>query len=161
MKFENEDIKVRLTVIPMEYGADYRPLDSMVYQNLDQEHKGRKIFDLWERMDPRSESWLGVLDDEGAVVVEGTFKTYLHTGSYQDLMKTGMQIGREEPAMKDFFFVYLNSPLEVEEKDLKTKLFLDKTLVNLLKRAKIKAQVRSHCLNLGFSARSEGQLSKF
>ena len=122
MEFKNTNIKVRLRVIPLEYGADCRPLDATIYQQLDQKHQGRKVFDIWERMDPRSESWLGVVDDEGEVVVEGNFKSFLHTGSYQDLMKIGMQIGRQEPAMKDFYFVYLNSPLEVEEKDLKTQI---------------------------------------
>ena len=122
MEFENKSIKVRLRVIPVEYGADCRPLDATIYQRLDQKHQGRKVFDIWERMDPRSESWLGVVDDQGEVVVEGNFKSFLHTGSYQDLMKIGMQIGRQEAAMKDFYFVYLNSPLEVEEKDLKTQI---------------------------------------
>ena len=122
MEYTSEHIKVKLKVVPLEYGENLRPLDPMVYQKLDQEHKGRQTFDIWERMDPRTESWLGLIDDEGEVAVEGDFKTYLHAGSYQELIKVGMQIGREHQHLKDFYFVYLNSPEEVEEKDLKTKI---------------------------------------
>ena len=104
MEYTSEHIKVKLKVIPLEYGEDLRPLDTMVYQKLDQEHKERKVFDMWERMDPRTESWLGVIDDNGEVTVEGDFKTYLHRGSYQELMKIGMQIGREVPASEGFLF---------------------------------------------------------
>ena len=122
MEYTNEHIKIKLKIIPVEYGEDCRPLDPMIYQKLDQKHKGRKVFDIWERMEHKTESWFAVIDDDGEVTVEGDFKTYLHTGSYQDLMKIGMQIGGEHKNLKDFYFVYLNSPEEVEEKDLKTKI---------------------------------------
>ncbi len=122
MEYQEEYIKIRLKTKSIEYGEDCRPADPMVYQDFDKEFKDREVFDIWERLEPGSKSWLGIVDDDGEVAIEGNFKTHIHTGAYDNLMEIGKEIGRGYPNMKDFYFVYLNSPLKVEEKDLKTKI---------------------------------------
>ncbi len=122
MEYQKEHVKVSLKTESIEYGEDCRPADPTVYQKFDQKFKNREVFDMWERIEPSGESWLGVTDGKGEITIEGDFLTYIHIGSYQDLMEIGMKIGREHPKMKDFYFVYLNSPTEVEEENLKTKI---------------------------------------
>ena len=94
MQYEEEKIHLRLKTRPVDYGQDCRPVDPTVYQKINEDFKQRPVFDLWEAMFPNSEGWLGVIDEEGDRLIEGTFKTYLHTGSYKDLMEIGMEIGR-------------------------------------------------------------------
>ena len=122
VQYEEERIRLRLKTRPVRYGQDCRPVDSAVYQKIDGDFKQRPVFDLWEAMFPNSEGWLGVIDEEGDRLIEGDFETYIHTGSYKDLMEIGMEIGRTHIKMSEFYFVYLNSPEETAEADLKTKI---------------------------------------
>ena len=122
MIYKEETISLRLKTRPVDYGQDCRPTDPDIYQKIDTEFKERAVFDLWEAVLPNARGWLGVVDDEGKQPIEGAYKTYLHTGSYVKLMEAGKEIGRTQPKMTEFYMVYLNSPQDTAEGDLKTKI---------------------------------------
>ena len=122
MQYKTEKIKIRLKTVPVEFGMNCRPLDPSVYQKLDQRFSGRPVFDIWEKTVPGGQSWLGVVDPKGDMLIEGEFMVHIHTGSYKELVEIGMQIGSQHKNMTEFYFAYLNSPFAVKEHELQTKI---------------------------------------
>ena len=63
-----------------------------------------------------------MVNEVGDITVVGTFKTYLHRGAYSGLMEVCQNIAHQHPKVVEFYCVYLNSPMEVAEVDLQTKI---------------------------------------
>ena len=122
MDFQTEEIKVSLKTQPVDYGENCLPKDKEAYQRFNQEHKNRPKFDIWEKSIPNGQGFLGVINKKGDTIVEGSFKTYTHKGSYSKLMEICKNIATSNPNIVEFYCVYLNSPEEVSENDLKTKI---------------------------------------
>ena len=108
--------------MPVQYDGNCRPASDTVYQELDTQNGGREVFDIWEMAMPNSLGWLGVIDEMGETTVEGEFKTYTHKGSYLKLMEICKGIASSQPSISEFYCIYLNSPADTEEKDLRTKV---------------------------------------
>lgn len=71
--------------------------------------------------------WIGVpvkehKDGVELVKIEGEFTTYLHVGSYKKLGDTFTKIMKEYPKAKEWYTMYLNSPADVSEDKLETKI---------------------------------------
>ena len=122
MEYQTETIKLQLKTRPVQFDEDCRPVDPGIYQRLDREFKARAIFDMWEAVLPNSQGWLGIVDEAGETLIEGDYQTYLHTGSYDQLMEIGKAIGRAHPNMTEFYLVYLNSPADTAAENLRTKI---------------------------------------
>lgn len=122
MQSVDENIRVRLKTRRVDYGPDCRPVDPSAYSKFDRDFKSRPTFDIWEAVLMNGRSWLGVVADDGETTVEGRYQTYLHRGSYDRLMELGKQVGRDHPDLVEFYLVYLNSPEEVAEPDLQTRI---------------------------------------
>lgn len=124
MDYQIEKVSVRLKTRPVQYNQDCRPDDMSVYPKFDKEFKDRAVYDIWEMSIPNSQGWLGVVDNNGDKVVEGEFKTYAHTGPYSGLMEACKTIAMDNPGLTEFYCIYLNSPDNTPEPDLKTKVIL-------------------------------------
>lgn len=122
MQYVDEDIKVRLKTRSVDYGPDCQPVDPSAYPKFDRDFKSRSKFDIWEAVLMNGQGWLGVVADDGETVIDGRYQTYLHRGSYDRLMELGKQVGRDHPDLVEFYLVYLNSPEEVAEPELQTKI---------------------------------------
>ena len=120
-----ENITARLKTKPVQYDQNCRPNNPGVYQQFNEECKDRAVYDLWEMGISNSQGWLGVVDDDnGETVIESEFKTYTHTGSYLKLMEVCKSIAMENQNLTEFYCIYLNSPDNTPEADLKTKIIL-------------------------------------
>lgn len=108
--------------MPVRYDGDCRPASDAVYREFDAQNKGRETFDVWEMSMPNGLGWLGAVDETGETVVEGEFKTYTHAGSYSKLMEVCKGIAGSQPSISEFYCVYLNSPADTAEEDLRTKI---------------------------------------
>ena len=122
MTYKEERIKVRLKTKPVLYNEDCLPVEEMAYLDFHKENQEREVFDLWEMSMPNSQGWLGVVNEAGETLIEGTFQTYIHQGAYQGLMEVCRNIARQHPKLVEFYCVYLNSPEEVAEANLRTKI---------------------------------------
>ncbi|MYB39768.1 hypothetical protein F4X86_00540 [Candidatus Saccharibacteria bacterium] len=122
MEYQLENIKVRLKTMPVRYDENCRPPSDAVYQEFDAQNAGREVFDMWEMSMPNSLGWLGVVDEAGETAVEGEFKTYTHAGSYSKLMEVCKGIASSQPSISEFYCIYLNSPADTEEENLRTKI---------------------------------------
>lgn len=72
--------------------------------------------------------WIGVpVKEQQAgvelVKIEGEFTTHLHVGSYKKLGDTFTRIMKEYPNAKEWYTLYLNSPADVSEDKLETKIY--------------------------------------
>ena len=122
MNYQIENINTRLKTKSVQYDQNCRPVDPGVYQQFNEERKGRAVYDFWEKGEPNSQGWLGVIDDNGETVIEGEFKAYTHTGSYSGLMEVCKSIAMENQNLTEFYCIYLNSPDNTPKADLKTKI---------------------------------------
>lgn len=122
MQYKTETIKVRLKTIPVQYDEHCRPPSDSVYRDFDRQHATREVFDIWEFAMPSAAGWLGIIDAAGETAIEGEFKTYVHTGAYSTLMEACKQIASSQPTISEFYCIYLNSPEDTAEGDLRAKI---------------------------------------
>ena len=122
MDYRLEKICLRLKTRPVSYDQDCRPTDPAAYRQMDRDFERRDVPDLWESMLPGGQGWLGVVDKAADKLIEGDFKTYSHSGSYEELLFVGKKIGGSHPAMTEFYFVYLDSPLDLTAEKLRVKI---------------------------------------
>ncbi len=69
--------------------------------------------------------WIGVKVNDsaagkGIVSLNGKFKTYEHIGSYKQMGKSFDVIMKENKNLNEFYSIYLNSPGEAPEAELRT-----------------------------------------
>lgn len=70
--------------------------------------------------------WIGIEvesakeQDQNVVQIKGDFKATKHIGSYRQLSSVFKQVMQDHPEAKEFYSVYLNTPMEVEQDKLET-----------------------------------------
>lgn len=124
MDYQIEKVSVRLKTVPVQFNQDCLAEDMSAYNQLDNDSKGRAVWDIWEMSLPNSLGWIGVVDPAGDKAVEGEFKAYIYTGAYSSLKETCKAIANDNPGLTEFYCVYLNSPEKTPEADLKTKILV-------------------------------------
>lgn len=124
MDYQIENIAVRLKTVPVQFNRECLPEDMGVYSKLDNDFKDRDTFDIWEMGMPNSQGWIGIVDSDGDKTVEGEFKAYTHTGAYSGLRENCKAIAMDNPGLAEFYCIYLNSPQDTPEADLKTKIIV-------------------------------------
>lgn len=116
MEYSKETIKVTLKTMPGWFFF-FRPL-RVPYDKLAQEKGGP----MWEKSASFGRGWIGIEHPEGDTKIAGEFNTYVHKGSYKGLGKTFQQIMQDHSSAREFYTIYVNSPKEVSEAELETKI---------------------------------------
>ena len=112
----------------------YKPV-KVAYENIiaEAEEKGFTVASkaIVERAVAIGKGWIAVEVDknnlpnnynEFVIELKGEFTAYTHEGSYSGLKHVYRKIMNDHPKAKEFYSLYLNTPNEVDEKDLKTMI---------------------------------------
>lgn len=116
MNYSKEKINVKLKTMPGWFFF-YMPL-SVPYKKLALEKGGA----MWEKSTFLGRGWIGIEHEAGDKMVEGEFNTYIHKGEYKKLKNVFKNIMKDYPETREFYSIYLNSPEEVSESELETKI---------------------------------------
>ena len=90
------------------------------YAKLAGQKKGKT--EIWEKGKMFGFGWIGIEDENGDKQISGDFKTAMHVGPYKKMGETYRKVMADNKGSKEMYNVYLNSPMEVDESQLKTKI---------------------------------------